>query len=292
VGKASSLRHERIRQNRARGVALLNMQGEVLGITSFGIVTGQNLNFVIPISYAKPLLTADQVKPLAHLEAAAPGDKAKQGIARLAGTYVGVWQSKLSGSGALALTVEVENGVMRASATITGSPSGYKGDSLTASNLKDMGDGVWSVDLTGEHSKLSATGIFKPGTFVGDFACWRTAWRRLTQEAGLSGLRFHDLRHHAITELAESSTSEQTIMSIAGHVSARMLAHYSHVRLNAKRDALAVLSDGSQTDGHVTSDVTNASPDAPYERQVVENMVDVTGIEPATPCLQSRCSPS
>jgi hypothetical protein len=23
-----------------------------------------------------------------------------------------------------------------------------------------------------------------------------------------------------------------------------------------------------------------------------ENMVDVTGIEPVTPCLQSRCSPS
>ena len=110
--------------------------------------------------------------------------------------------------------------------------------------------------------------------------------------AGLSGLRFHDLRHHPITELAESSTSEQTIMSIAGHVSARMLAHYSRVRLNAKRDALAVLSDGPQTGGHVTRDVTNASPDAPHELQAVENMVDVTGIEPATPCLQSRCSPS
>jgi len=25
---------------------------------------------------------------------------------------------------------------------------------------------------------------------------------------------------------------------------------------------------------------------------VLENLVDVTGIEPATPCLQSRCSPS
>ena len=69
----------------------------------------------------------------------------------------------------MALTVEVKNGVLRANATITGSPSGYKGDSLTASNLKDMGEGVWSVDFTGEHSKLAATGIFKPGSFVGDF---------------------------------------------------------------------------------------------------------------------------
>jgi len=46
----------------------------------------------------------------------------------------------------------------------------------------------------------------------------------------IKGLRFHDLRHHAITELAESQTSDSTIMSIAGHVSPKMLAHYSHVR--------------------------------------------------------------
>jgi S1-C subfamily serine protease len=160
------------------GGALLNMQGEVIGVTSFGAVTGQNLNFVIPISYAKPLLDADQVKPLAELPPAAPGDDAKQGLARLAGTYVGIWQSRLSGAGALALTVNVENGILRANAAITGSPSGYRGDALTASNLKDMGDGVWSVDFTGEHSKLTATGIFKPGTFVGDFTYKYSSHRR------------------------------------------------------------------------------------------------------------------
>ena len=27
-------------------------------------------------------------------------------------------------------------------------------------------------------------------------------------------------------------------------------------------------------------------------RNSLETLVDVTGIEPATPCLQSRCSPS
>ena len=57
----------------------------------------------------------------------------------------------------------------------------------------------------------------------------------------MAGLRFHDLRHHAITELAESQTSDQTIMAIAGHVSPRMLAHYSHVRVEAKRKALDAL---------------------------------------------------
>ncbi len=71
---------------------------------------------------------------------------------------------------------------------------------------------------------------------------WRTAWRKLTREAGLPGLRFHDLRHHAITELAESQASDRTVMSIAGHVSPKMLAHYSHVRIEAKRAALDALS--------------------------------------------------
>jgi hypothetical protein len=55
-------------------------------------------------------------------------------------------------------------------------------------------------------------------------------------------LCFHDLRHHAIAELAESGASDQTIMSIAGHVSRKMLERYSHIRMDAKRKALEALS--------------------------------------------------
>jgi integrase len=58
---------------------------------------------------------------------------------------------------------------------------------------------------------------------------------------GLANLRFHDLRHHAITELAESGEADLTIMSIAGHISRRMLEHYSHIRMAAKRHALESL---------------------------------------------------
>jgi integrase len=96
---------------------------------------------------------------------------------------------------------------------------------------------------------------------------WRTAWRTVTRsvkcpECGrvqkptdscrnpeckadmkdiknpLARLRFHDLRRTAITKLAESQASDQTIMSIAGHVSRAMLEHYSHIRMAAKRAAL------------------------------------------------------
>ena len=90
---------------------------------------------------------------------------------------------------------------------------------------------------------------------------WRSAWRSLRKAAGLGHLRFHDLRHHAITELAESDASEQTIMSVAGHVSRQMLEHYSHVRLEAKRRAVEALSQRGKASGHVTNHVTNEAVD-------------------------------
>ena len=72
------------------------------------------------------------------------------------------------------------------------------------------------------------------------------------------GLRFHDLRHHTITELAESQASDRTIMSIAGHVSQQMLAHYSHVRIEAKRKALDALAIGIKTVGYDTKNDTKS----------------------------------
>jgi hypothetical protein len=80
---------------------------------------------------------------------------------------------------------------------------------------------------------------------------WKRAWHSLTKEAGLAGLRFHDLRHHAITELAESGASEQTIVAIAGHVSRKMLERYSHIRIEAKRTVLEALT-GRKSEGYGT----------------------------------------
>ncbi|MSV27945.1 MAG: site-specific integrase [Bryobacterales bacterium] len=37
-------------------------------------------------------------------------------------------------------------------------------------------------------------------------------------------------RHTLVTELAESGTGDEVIMSVAGHVSSAMLSTYSHVR--------------------------------------------------------------
>jgi hypothetical protein len=93
-------------------------------------------------------------------------------------------------------------------------------------------------------------------------------------------VRFHDTRHHAITELAESQTSDQTIMAIARHVSPRMLAHYSHVRLDAKRAALNALSSrNDKGKGYVTKRVTNRGGAGTPDAQVIENMVGTRRLE-------------
>jgi integrase len=66
-------------------------------------------------------------------------------------------------------------------------------------------------------------------------------WRKIRKAAGVQG-RWHDNRHTFITGMAESGeASDQTIMDIAGHVSKRMLKHYSHIRMEAKRRAVASL---------------------------------------------------
>jgi integrase len=77
---------------------------------------------------------------------------------------------------------------------------------------------------------------------------FKTAWSNVRKNAKVTG-RWHDNRHTLITDLAESG-GDQTIMDIAGHVSKRMLRHYSHIRMEAKRTALESIvkkqSNGSE----------------------------------------------
>lgn len=73
---------------------------------------------------------------------------------------------------------------------------------------------------------------------------WDTAWRAIRDKANLPGLRFHDLRHTAITELAEMGVPDSVLKSIAGHITQRMLEHYSHIRMNARMNAKRQALDG------------------------------------------------
>ncbi|MBM3735540.1 MAG: site-specific integrase, partial [Acidobacteria bacterium] len=67
---------------------------------------------------------------------------------------------------------------------------------------------------------------------------------RKRAERAFLGFRFHDLRHQAVTELAEAGVTDAAMQSIAGHLSKKMLDHYSHVRMTAKRQAVETLGGG------------------------------------------------
>jgi integrase len=70
---------------------------------------------------------------------------------------------------------------------------------------------------------------------------WRTAWRRACREAGLTGLRFHDLRHTAATKLLEEGVPVAIVAHILGwsaSTAVRMAKRYGHIRPEVQRQAL------------------------------------------------------
>ena len=58
----------------------------------------------------------------------------------------------------------------------------------------------------------------------------RQAWDRLVKRAGITNLRFHDLRHEAISRFFEMGLSVPEIALISGHRDPRMLFRYTHLR--------------------------------------------------------------
>ena len=80
---------------------------------------------------------------------------------------------------------------------------------------------------------------------------WKKGWRLACEKAGLK-YRWHDQRHTFISRSAENPrVSEETIRSLAGHVSKEMLQRYSHIRSELKRAAIEDLErdrlSGGQT---------------------------------------------
>jgi integrase len=80
---------------------------------------------------------------------------------------------------------------------------------------------------------------------------WRTAWRGACEGAGLAGLRFHDLRHTAATNLLEQGTPLAVVAQILGwsaSTAVRMAKRYGHIRPETQRLALdAIATLGSQS---------------------------------------------
>lgn len=79
------------------------------------------------------------------------------------------------------MTVSVAGETVSARVILTGSPIGYKGDTLRMKATK-LGSNIWTVEFKGEHSALSGTGIFKEGQFLGDYRYRRV--RRFVRDYG------------------------------------------------------------------------------------------------------------
>ena len=66
----------------------------------------------------------------------------------------------------------------------------------------------------------------------------RRPWGRATTAVGLPGLRFHDLRHSALTNLVEAGASQEEAMAVSGHADPAVFQRYSHLRQARKIETL------------------------------------------------------
>ena len=59
--------------------------------------------------------------------------------------------------------------------------------------------------------------------------CLRLAWNRARRKAGINDLRFHDLRHEAVSQFFEMGMSVPEVALISGHKDLRQLFRYTHL---------------------------------------------------------------
>ncbi len=81
----------------------------------------------------------------------------------------------------------------------------------------------------------------------------RLAWERLKRREGITDLRFHDLRHEAVSRFFEMGLTVPEVALISGHRDARMLFRYTHLRAE---DVGKKLRDASRLGAHEVAGAT------------------------------------
>ena len=172
------------------GGPLIDEYGKVIRLTTWTRPDADNIYAAIPINYVAPFVGASGAgKQLARMTdadfspassrigAPPPPEPTKTTgtIEDIAGTYTGAWQSRgYNVSGALVMTVKVTNGTAMVRAAFTGSE--YLSEEILQTTFTPMGEGVWKMDYKGTKSKLSGTGLFKDGQFIGDWKFKKFIW--------------------------------------------------------------------------------------------------------------------
>lgn len=112
------------------------------------------------------------------------------------------------------------------------------------------------IPLTNEAlAALPSDGCLDDLVFPIKGAAFRLAWDRLKARAGISDLRFHDLRHEAISLFFEMGLSVPEVALISGHKDMRMLFRYSH----ATRQNILKQFDASSSLNKMASSEVKAS---------------------------------
>jgi integrase len=70
---------------------------------------------------------------------------------------------------------------------------------------------------------------------------FKTAWAALLTRASILRFRWHDLRHHFASRLAQAGVPLNTVRELLGHASMSMTIRYAHLAPDQKREAVAKL---------------------------------------------------
>jgi integrase len=75
---------------------------------------------------------------------------------------------------------------------------------------------------------------------------FKTAWSNLLTTAGIEKFRWHDLRHHFASRLAQEAVPLNVIRELLGHGSLAMVLRYAHLSPDTRRAAVELLDKSNQ----------------------------------------------
>lgn len=83
--------------------------------------------------------------------------------------------------------------------------------------------------------------VFPSAKTGGPLTDIKRAWKAVRESAGISGFRFHDLRHHFASRLVMEGVPLNTVRDLLGHSDLNMTLRYAHLAPSHRAEAVARL---------------------------------------------------
>ena len=98
---------------------------------------------------------------------------------------------------------------------------------LSIRDTKNGEDRVVPLSITA-FDILSALARDNSSLFETNYHAVKSAWQRLCKRAGIENLRFHDLRHEAISRFFEKGMTLPEVTMLSGHKTKTQALRYAH----------------------------------------------------------------